>query len=171
GVSRVELYKDGALFAVDAEAPYEFYWDTTSDQDGSHSLKAVAYDDAGNTGESKTTSVNVENNKSETKSVNIDDSPPEIDILHPQNYSKVSKTVDIKVNVTDNSRISKVEFYIDNKLVATVMLTSSCSTETYTYRWNTRSVKDGWHKITVKAYDINENDAEISVTVNVTNKK
>lgn len=171
GVSRVELYKDGALFAVDTEASYEFYWDTTSDQDGSHSLRAVAYDNAGNTGESKTISVSVENNNSEIKSVNIDNNPPKINISHPLNNSKVSKTIDIKASASDDSGISKVEFYIDKKLVATAMPTSSCSTETYTYSWNTRSVKDGWHTITLKAYDTFGNIANESIKVNVLNKK
>jgi len=35
-VSKVELYKNGALFAVDFDALYEFYWDTTCDSDGPH---------------------------------------------------------------------------------------------------------------------------------------
>jgi hypothetical protein len=48
GVSKVELYKNGVLFAVDSEAPYEFYWDTTADPDGVYVLVAKAYDRAGN---------------------------------------------------------------------------------------------------------------------------
>jgi subtilisin family serine protease len=44
GVSKVELYKNGVLFAVDSEAPYEFYWDTTADPDGVYVLAAKAYD-------------------------------------------------------------------------------------------------------------------------------
>ncbi|MEM2669050.1 MAG: S8 family serine peptidase, partial [Candidatus Bathyarchaeia archaeon] len=36
GVARVELYKNGVLFAVDSDEPYEFYWDTTAESDGAY---------------------------------------------------------------------------------------------------------------------------------------
>ncbi len=172
GVSKVELYKNGILFAVDPDAPYEFYWDTTCEQDGAYSLMAKAYDNAGNTGESKTITVKVENSKSEAKSVNItDNNPPNIIISYPTNNSKVSKWVDIKTSVSDDSGISKVEFYIDDKLTASTELQAGVLSIECTYRWNTRSVKDGWHKITVVAYDIYNNTANTSIIVNVVNKK
>jgi subtilisin family serine protease len=159
GVSKVELYKNGVLFAVDSEAPYEFYWDTTADPDGVYVLAAKAYDVAGNCGESSSVSVNVVNAKVS------DNNPPSVSIVQPLNGSTVSKTIDVVASASDESGISRVEFYIDGKLAATV----SC--EPYVYRWNTRSVKDGWHTLTVKAYDKNGNTADASIKVYVSNRK
>lgn len=52
GVSQVKLYLDGALFDFSMYPAtgneYQFAWDTTLSADGVHSLKAVAYDAAGN---------------------------------------------------------------------------------------------------------------------------
>jgi len=159
GVSKVELYKNGALFAVDSEAPYEFYWDTTADPDGVYVLAAKAYDLAGNCGESSNVSVNVVNAKVS------DNNPPSVSIVQPLNGSTVSKTINVVASASDESGISKVEFYIDGKLAATV------SGEPYVYRWNTRSVKNGWHTLTVKAYDKNGNTADASIKVYVSNRK
>jgi subtilisin family serine protease len=61
GVSRVELYVDGALNGTDTSSPYAFMWDTTTVPDGSHSLQTKAYDAAGNVGSSAAVSVAVSN--------------------------------------------------------------------------------------------------------------
>ena len=42
-VSRVEFHIDGVKIAEDTSAPYETSWDTTTVSDGSHAIKAVAY--------------------------------------------------------------------------------------------------------------------------------
>jgi hypothetical protein len=48
GVSKVELYDGTTLKGTDTTAPYSFAWAITSDNNGSHSLTAKAYDAAGN---------------------------------------------------------------------------------------------------------------------------
>ncbi|MEM2152394.1 MAG: S8 family serine peptidase [Candidatus Bathyarchaeia archaeon] len=157
GVVRVELFKNGVLFAVDSEEPYEFYWDTTAEPDGAYTLVARAYDAAGNVGESNAVSVNVVNFR--------DVSPPIVSIVKPLDGSTVSRTIDVVASAWDESGVSRVEFYVDGKLAATV------SAEPYVYRWNTRSVKDGWHTITAKAYDKYGNAAEATIKVYVSNRK
>ncbi len=52
GVTKVELYVNGALSGTSATAPYSFSWDTSAMADGAATLTAMAYDAAGN----KTTS-------------------------------------------------------------------------------------------------------------------
>jgi len=47
GVSKVELYINGTLFASNTGSPYSFTWDTTKFTNGSYSLKALAYDSTG----------------------------------------------------------------------------------------------------------------------------
>ena len=61
GVSRVELYVDGALHSTDTASPYSFSWNTTAVANGSHSLQTRAFDAAGNSGSSGTVSVTVSN--------------------------------------------------------------------------------------------------------------
>jgi hypothetical protein len=164
GVLKVELYKDGSLLATDATSPYEFTWNTASDQDGSYQIMAKAYDASGNVGVSSMVTVtvyNLPNNPPDT----ADTTPPDVRIDKPTDRSKVSGFVDISATATDASPISKVEFYIDGQLKSTV------SSVPYMYRWNSKNVKDGWHTISVKAYDKYGNCAEASIKVNVSNKK
>jgi hypothetical protein len=158
GVSRVELYKDGIFFASDAVSPYEFYWDTTGDIDGSHTLLAKACDSAGNVGQSSPLAVTVSNTAA-------DKTLPVVSILYPSDGGKVSGFVKIQASAADASGISRVEFYIDGVLKSTAYSAS------YAYLWNTKSVKDGWHMISVKAYDSFGNYSEAKITVYVSNKK
>jgi len=157
-VSKVDLYKDKKLFAVDFDAPYEFYWDTNNDPDDVHTLLAKAYDASNNVGESGIVSVNVTNKAKDT-------SPPSINITNPQNGSTISGTIDILVSAWDESGIKKTEFYINDKLKATD------SENPYAYRWNTKSVKDGYYWITVKAYDVYGNPSESKIRVYTSNRK
>jgi len=156
-VSKVELYKNGELFAVDYEAPYEFYWETKNDPNGDYTLTAKAYDTANNIGESQIT-VKVANKAQDT-------TPPTVNIIQPTNGSTIYGKIDIQASAWDESGIQKIEFYINDKLKATDY------NEPYTYRWDTKKVKDGWYLITVKAYDNSGNTAQTSIKVYVSNKK
>lgn len=60
-VTQVDLYCDGALVSSDTVEPHEWVFDTTSLPDGEHVFHAVAYDAAGNTGESALVHVVVDN--------------------------------------------------------------------------------------------------------------
>jgi hypothetical protein len=60
GVTKVEFYVDNVLKYTDTGSPYSWSWDTTGYSDGTHSLKAIAYDAAGNT-DTDTISVTVDN--------------------------------------------------------------------------------------------------------------
>jgi hypothetical protein len=61
GVLQVEFYLDNVLQYCDSATPYEWSWDTTTALYGSHTLKAVAYDAAGNQKDSAQVTVNVDN--------------------------------------------------------------------------------------------------------------
>lgn len=61
GVSKVELYVDGAVSGTASQAPYTFNLDTTALKDGQHQLQVRVYDAAGNTGYSDPVTVNVAN--------------------------------------------------------------------------------------------------------------
>lgn len=60
GVSTVSFYVDGALVSTDGTAPYSYAWDTTTYSNGSHTLRATAWDTASQTA-TQTLSVTVSN--------------------------------------------------------------------------------------------------------------
>ncbi|MEM2872942.1 MAG: S8 family serine peptidase [Nitrososphaerales archaeon] len=157
-VSMVELYKDGVLYAVDNTAPFSFYWDTNNESNGCHTFVAKAYDASGNIGESDSVSVNVYNE------VVGDGTLPIVSITKPRNGAKVSNNLKISASVSDESGISKVEFYVDDNLI------SIDYTYPYYCYWDTKSVGNGWHTITVRAYDKFGNFADASIMVNVYNR-
>ena len=62
-VSKVEFYLDSAATpaATKTSSPYIFSWDSTSVANGTHTIKAMAYDAANNIGQSATVSITVNN--------------------------------------------------------------------------------------------------------------
>ncbi|MDA8414518.1 MAG: Ig-like domain-containing protein, partial [Desulfobacteraceae bacterium] len=61
GVSKVEFYENGALLFAGNVAPYTYNWNTASVANGSHTLTAKAYDNAGNFSQSSSVAVTVNN--------------------------------------------------------------------------------------------------------------
>jgi len=61
GVSRVELYVDGALTGTDTTSPFQIAWNTATASNGGHGLQTRAFDAAGNMGSSSTVNVTVSN--------------------------------------------------------------------------------------------------------------
>lgn len=162
GISKVEFYIDNTNVGEDRLAPYEYSWDTDTLQNNSqHTIKAKAYDIAGNLGESSIVTVTVVDNKS-----------PQITIITPQNGENVFGTVLIKADVIDKSSgkiekapsgVEKVQFYIDNMKVA------EDNSSPYEYSWDTAQENNGNHLITVKAFDLAGNNSFASINVNVNN--
>src|SRR3989440_697148 len=60
-VSQVQLYRDGNLIGSDSAAPYSVSWNTTSTNNGSHTLSAVATDILGVRWNSASVTVTVSN--------------------------------------------------------------------------------------------------------------
>ena len=61
GVTRIELYVDGALLGSGTTSPTSASWNTTTAANGTHSITSKAYDAAGNVGTSAAVSVTVSN--------------------------------------------------------------------------------------------------------------
>ena len=100
GVDRVEFYVDDTLVCTDAEAPYEFEWNTTTWPDGEHIVKAVAYDLAGNKAE-------------ESISVVVDNTPPMIgSVQHSPGEPSPGQEVAVTASVSDaTSGLERVVLY------------------------------------------------------------
>ncbi len=90
-----------------------------------------------------------------------DSIPPIVSILNPLNGSSISgQNITITATAVDDIRVTKVEFYIDNRLDATDTSTP------YSDSWNIKKVSNGSHSIMVKAYDSSNNVSTASITVN-----
>ncbi|HET9362100.1 MAG TPA: Ig-like domain-containing protein, partial [Vicinamibacterales bacterium] len=154
GVSSVQFQLDGAnLGAADTTAPYATSWNTTAASNGSHTLRAVARDAAGNS----TTSASV------TVTVSNDTTPPTVSMTAPAAGATVSGTVNVSANASDNIGVTSVQFQLDG-----ANLGAADTTSPYAISWNTTSVSDGSHTLRAVARDAAGNSttsAAVSVTV------
>lgn len=101
-----------------------------------------------------------------TRSVSLlvnPNNPPVVSIISPTESAVLHGAVDIQVQATDDSGVSKVEVYIDNVLASTLTVAP------YNYSWNTTTVSDGTHTIKAIAYDTMNQTKEAQVTVTVDN--
>ncbi len=150
GILSVEFYVDGDLVFTDTSPPYKYRWDTTEVTDGSHTIRVVASDEAGNTAE-------------QTISVAVDNTAPTVSISKPSPGALIRGTVTISVEASDEVGVASVAFYIDDELLLT-------DTEApYAYDWDTTAVADGKHTIRIVVSDLAGNTAEVSITVTVDN--
>ena len=115
--------------------------------------RVQAYNGAGNSAWSKASATTDTNNTEAADTV-----PPSVDIIKPEDGSRVRRRVRIKAIASDNVEVAGVELYIDGVLKA-----SGVSSLNYT--WRTRRVSSGAHTIEVKARDAAGNQSSQSVTV------
>ena len=93
GVAGTALYLDGNLLSSNLI-------DTTAYPDGSHTLLAKAWDEAGNVG---TCNVNF----------TIDNQSPSLTITSPATNARIGGIVNIQATASDNFGVAKVELYLD----------------------------------------------------------
>jgi subtilisin family serine protease len=154
GVTKVELHKDGILFATDTTSPYSYTWNTTGTTNGVHTLETKAYDAAGNVGTSATITVTVSNVSDTTL--------PMVSVTSPVNGSKLPTkgNFTIAASASDNVGVTQIDLLLDGVLRTTCMNVTSCSTSV-----SVRKVSSGTHTITARAYDAAGNSATASVSV------
>jgi hypothetical protein len=143
GVAYVRFYVDGALCGTAIAAPYTFSCNTSTLTDGTHALKAVALDAAGNLASAQI-NVTVRNSPDVTTTDTV---APTVIITSPTSGSSVNGVVSVSVNATDNVGVARVELYVDGNL------TSSATTAPFTLKWNARKAWRGTHTLQCKAYD------------------
>jgi chitinase len=153
GVAKVEFYLNGVLQSTDSSPPYLYSWNTVSTPPGSYTLSAKAYDAAGNVGQSDAVPVNVIN----------DVTPPVVAVTQPANNATVGGTVTVNASASDNTAVTRVEFYQNQALLCAGNLPPySCS-------WNTAEIGNGSYTLSAKAYDASGNLGQSSITVLVNN--
>lgn len=156
GVTRVDLKVNGTLVASDVAGPYQFSWDSSKVANGTATVVAYAYDAAGNSKASTSVALSVAN------AVVADTIAPTVAISNPSNGAKVSGTVQIGVNASDNAGSAglKQSLYIDGKLVA------SGTGGSLSYNWNARKAASGSHSISAIAQDAAGNKTTTAISVN-----
>jgi hypothetical protein len=156
-VTKVEFYMDGTLLGTDTSSPYSFSLNTTLYPNGTHSLTAKAFDSSNNSKVSSAVTITINN-------VIADTTPPSVILVTPASGTTISGTYNISATAADANGVAKVEFLVDGSVKATD--TSS----PYSYSFDTKSVANGSHTISAKAYDTagNSQPATAAVTVNNT---
>lgn len=95
--------------------------------------------------------------------VNVDQTPPLVDLTTPAVGATLSGKVNVTATATDESGIAKVEFYVDS------VLKSTATTSPYAYSWDTATISDGSHTVLAKAFDKTGITGTDSATVTVKN--
>ncbi len=140
GVTKVELYIDGTLKTTLTSGPYTYSWNTTGVTLGSHTIQSKAYDNYSLVGSSSVTTVSI-----------TDQTAPTVSLTAPTAGSTLAGTISLSANANDNtggSGVAKVEFYVDN------VLKGSDATSPYSVTFDTKTITDGSHNFTAKAYDL-----------------
>ncbi len=97
-----------------------------------------------------------------SKRVKIDRTKPIVATTAPKKNATVRGTVRVTAKVRDaQSKVAKVLFYIDGRLVATD------TTPAFSFVWNTRTASKRRHTVTARAVDKAGNRAAQSITVTV----
>jgi hypothetical protein len=84
---------------------------------------------------------------------------PVVSISSPSNGATIGNITKINVSATDDTRIAKLEIYIDG------ILKASSSKSSLSYGWSSRKASKGAHTITAKAYDAAGNIGQTTITV------
>jgi hypothetical protein len=156
-VTGVRYLVDGQPFGgVATTPPYSVSWNTTTVPDGTHWIAAQTTDSTGVTGTSPVTLVTV-NNAAVTG--------PTVQLTSPANGSIVSATISMYVQVGSSLPIQSVSFFVDF-----VQIGSALTAPPYIISWNTTTVLDGSHTVTVSATDSQGNVGNSTpVTLSVDN--
>jgi hypothetical protein len=141
-VSGVWFTVDGTTVgSEDTTAPYQLAWNTASVASGTHTLRALARDAAGNIAVSATVSVTVGNTSGDT-------TPPAVGVTSPAASATVSGIVTVSAAASDNVGVTSVQFTLNG-----VNLGAADTTAPYTINWNTAGAVNGTHALRAMARD------------------
>jgi hypothetical protein len=154
-VTQVDFFVDGVLKDSRRSAPYTFSWDSSTSPPGPRTLRAVAYDAAGNAGASGPVTVTV------LAPAPSDSTAPSVSITSPANGSLVqrNKTLTISAAASDNVGVARVEFYAAGALLG------ADSTAPYSWDWKVPAKTNVSYVLKAVAYDQAGNAAAATVTV------
>lgn len=154
GITKVDFYIDDTKIGSDTTAPYGLSLTTSQYGNGSHTLKAIAYDVSQSTNASIVVSFN---------NVFSDVELPIISISRPSANPYIwsdNKDLIINLSATDNIGVVKIRLYVDDILVGESGYASLRVT------WPVSGVTAGTHVFKAEAYDAAGNIGTVFLTVN-----
>ncbi|MFM7719005.1 MAG: Ig-like domain-containing protein [Actinomycetota bacterium] len=161
GVKEVQYYLDavsaGSSLGISTTSPYSVSWNANAATYGSHTIYAVARDNAGNASTAASVSV-----------TRADGTAPTVRITNPTAGASVSGAVTLTATAADESGgsgVKEVEFFLDG-LSAGASL-GTVATSPYSMAWNASSLGSGPHTIYAVARD-NAGNASPATSISVT---
>jgi len=163
GVTKVEFLVDSVVTSVSTTSPYSSSLDTTRLSNASHTVASRAYDAVGNVGTSAPVTINVNNVPLQTTApiVPAETTAPTVTIGVLSDRKGAGNT--LSATATDNVGVTRVEFYVDGKLLATD------TAGPYTANLSLSGPPGSKHTAMAKAYDAAGN-VGVSSSISVTKK-
>jgi len=150
-IDKVTFQVDNTPIGEDTSAPFEISWSTSSVSDGPHNIIANAIDRSGNIATDSVT-------------VRVDNNPPSITFISPQNNAIVSGIVRIQVSASDAaSGVQQVAFYLDS------ILREMDTSPPYEMMLDTFSLTEGAHTVEARATDRTGKTSTATLTIRVDN--
>ena len=118
GVTEVRFYIDNTLVYSTASAPYSMAWNTETASVGTHTIKVVAYDEAGRTAE-QSVSVRVERVVQAPDTDGPTLSNLRLDGAPVQDGTRITRSATLSFSATDRSGVARVDLLRDGVVVAT----------------------------------------------------
>lgn len=148
----MKLYIDGTFIKNwTFNDPQTYSWDTTSLDDGSHRIRLIVDDKAGN-------NITIE------ITVTVDNTKPTVDIINAAELNETELTGLVTINFTaTDTNLQLAQLIIDDTIVFN--MTGE------TYLWDTAKVGDGSHAMKLVAYDKAGNTDADTVEVTTVNVK
>ena len=147
GVTEVDLYMNGTLVGTSTSASATYWVSTTSWPKGACTLKAEAFDAAGNSAWSSPVAVYT------TPPPAPDTTPPTVQLIAPLNGAPMNSMVWVAARASDNVGVVEVDLYMNGTLVGTSTSASA------TYWISTQTWPKGACVLEAKAYDVAGNFA------------
>jgi Ca-activated chloride channel family protein len=148
-VASVQLLLDDTLLEEMTAEPFVYTWDSATFNPGRHTIKVIATDGAGNSGEAEVAFTVVP--------------PITVKVIAPPDGARVSGEVTIQAEAiaAPHNWVTTVEFLWDDRMLAKV------STPPYSTTVNTTQYVAGRHTLLVRAYDAQDHRAEGRVALDV----
>ena len=155
GVAGVQFTLDGVNLGTErTSAPYDLPWNSLTVANGVHTISAIARDAAGNVQTATSVTITVDN----------DLTAPTVALLNPAPDATLVGSLTLTASASDNVGVMGVQFVIDG-----VNLGTEVTAGPYEVVWNSGTVTDGPHVVTVVARDAAGHQQAASVNVIVAN--
>ena len=163
-IRRVVFYLDGTTLNTESGSPWTCNLDTSRFSNGTHTLRARAYDSRG---ASTTTqiSVNIQNGGSSGGGGTPTNPPPSVSFNAPASGATISGHLETcQVTATDADGVKQVQWYLDSTLVNTEMVApyDSCNLDTTKFA-------NGTHVLRAVATDSKGATGSAQLSVNIQN--